>query len=246
MGRSETGIRVSRRNSGSAVDPLGDTLRDITRRLRNVEAGAGRGPGSSFGLPFRMGDWEWDGDERELCATNVVSGVRLCVSDVEGGGAETPRPLATDRGDARILLLQDGTVFNSDTGSDVPIYSRYQAIGSRLFVEAGLTIPATAAAGSISATLSFEGAFSPRNAVAGGSEGPFTFSTSGVYSVRRFGEGIPSSGVVQVTGLMVASLTLILALFIDPARYDNAGAGDTPLVLTEGDELTFSFNYELT
>lgn len=57
----------------TAVNPGEHALADLARRVRALEAGANRGPGASYGLPFTLGDWEITVDDLgRLVATNLT------------------------------------------------------------------------------------------------------------------------------------------------------------------------------
>lgn len=74
---------MSTRRGTSATDPLGAFVRDMERRVRALEAGVGRGPNSSWGLPFQIGNWLWFEEGGQLCVRNVVTGVRHCVDTID-------------------------------------------------------------------------------------------------------------------------------------------------------------------
>lgn len=75
---------MSDRRSPTNPDQLRSWMQSVESRLVALTSGRGRGPNSSWGLPFRMGDWEWfDNGLGQICARNVVTGVVQCP---DGGG----------------------------------------------------------------------------------------------------------------------------------------------------------------
>jgi len=232
---------------------LANRIRTIAKQISALEAGAGRGPGSSFGLPFQIGDWLWFEDGAGLCVRNTKSGVVRCLSDSHKGPTTSSSisDLREKRGDLEIEVDQSATVFDSEVAS-VPTFARWHAYGDRCFIEANITADAVGATpASLNALLGGYVYLPPRNmgiAMVGG-DFSTTIGTAGTYSVSRSGTSI-SSGVVQVSGVAViigiVQVTVLFVLFCDPQRGGDPGLSDDPLLQIEvGDVLSFWFTYEL-
>jgi hypothetical protein len=60
----------------TAYRELERSVSELVRDVRTMKAGAGHGPGVSYALPFRIGNWEISEDANgRLLMTNVVTGV---------------------------------------------------------------------------------------------------------------------------------------------------------------------------
>lgn len=66
-------------------DPLEAFVKDVERRVSAIERGGGRGPGSSYGLPFQIGQYRFFEDHGRLCVLNLDTLQIQCMQG-DGGG----------------------------------------------------------------------------------------------------------------------------------------------------------------
>lgn len=74
---------MSNRVAGTSDEALAAWIKDVERRLENLSTGGLRGPNSSFGLPFQIGNYRFFDHNGELCVLNLVTNEIQCMT---GGG----------------------------------------------------------------------------------------------------------------------------------------------------------------